>query len=189
MMEQLALLFNIAFTFFKIGIIAFGGGYAAIPIIQKQVIDINGWMTYSEFADIITIDELTPGPVAINAATFIGTKLAGVAGAIAATFGIVLPSFIIVFILIKLYIKFKNMTVVNNVLSLLRAMVVALIASTALLLVKNALFFDSTIAFESINYVNIILVILSFIALRKYKLSPILVMIVDGLITLLIYII
>ena len=82
-------------SFFQIGLFSIGGGYAAMPLIQNQVVSIHSWLTMAEFADIVTIAEMTPGPIAINSATFVGTKVAGLAGAVVATAGCVFPSCII----------------------------------------------------------------------------------------------
>lgn len=83
-------------SFLQIGLLSIGGGYAALPIIQEQVVNLHGWLDMREFADILTISQMTPGPIAINAASFVGTKIAGLPGAIVATAGVVIPSFIIV---------------------------------------------------------------------------------------------
>ena len=95
----MSLLLDIIFTFIQIGLLGFGGGYASMSLVEKHVVTIKKWMTYNEFADVVTIDELTPGPVAINAATFVGIKMAGIPGAIFATLGTILPSCIIALIL------------------------------------------------------------------------------------------
>ncbi len=92
-------------SFLQIGMFSFGGGYAAMPLIQGQVVTGHGWLTMSEFTDLITISQMTPGPIAVNSATFVGLKIAGIPGAIVATAGCILPSCIIVTILAKLYLK------------------------------------------------------------------------------------
>jgi len=181
------LLLQIVLTFAKIGVLSFGGGYASIGLIEREVVTNNGWMSYSEFADIIAIDELTPGPVAINAATFVGTKMAGIPGAIAATIGAVLPSCIIVLILVKLYYKYRNLIYVDGTLKGLRSMIVALIASTTITMIINSFFSSPVISFKTIDYVAASLFIVSFFILRKYKINPLLVMIGSGIIGLIIY--
>lgn len=90
-------------AFFQIGLFSVGGGYAAMPMIQSQVVNGFGWLTMAEFADVVTIAEMTPGPITLNAATFVGTQMAGIPGAIAATFGCIVPSCIIVTTLAVLY--------------------------------------------------------------------------------------
>lgn len=86
-------------SFLQIGLFSFGGGYAAMPLIQGQVVTSHGWLTMSEFTDLITISQMTPGPIAVNSATFVGLKIAGIPGAVVATVGCILPSCIIVTIL------------------------------------------------------------------------------------------
>lgn len=173
------LLLQIVLTFAKIGILSFGGGYAAIPLVQKQVVEVNQWMSNEEFMNVLAIDELTPGPIAVNCATFVGTRMAGVPGAIAATLGCVLPSCIIAFILVKIYLKYKNMTIMNGALGGLKCMVVALILSTTLTLMQSSLLTNNVI-----DYFAVILFIIALFVLRKYKPEPILVILGCGAIGL-----
>ena len=86
------ILFQLFLSFLQIGLFSFGGGYAALPLIQSQVIELHHWINMTEFTDLITISQMTPGPIAVNSATFIGLKMAGIPGAIVATLGVVLPS-------------------------------------------------------------------------------------------------
>ena len=95
------------FSFLRIGLFSFGGGYAAMPLIQSQVVDRYGWLTISDFTDLITISQMTPGPIAINAATFVGNQVGGILGAVVATAGCVFPSCVIVTILAYFYIKYN----------------------------------------------------------------------------------
>ena len=115
-------------SFLQIGMFSFGGGYAAMPLIQGQVVTGHKWLTMAEFTDLITISQMTPGPIAVNSATFVGIKIAGVPGAFVATLGCILPSCIIVTLIAKLYLKYRNMAVLQGVLASLRPAVVALIA-------------------------------------------------------------
>lgn len=127
-------------SFFQIGLFSIGGGYAALPLIQAQVVDTYGWMTMTEFTDIITISQMTPGPIAINAATFVGTRIAGPAGAAVATFSCIFPSCIIVLTLAFIYYKYRNLTMVQGTLKGLQPAVVALIASAGLSILVMAFF-------------------------------------------------
>ena len=156
-------LIEIVLTFAKIGLLSFGGGYASIPFVEDAVVNTKGWMTYKEFADIVTIDELTPGPVAINAATFVGTKMAGIPGAIAATLGAILPSCIIALILVKIYFRYRSLKAVNGALFGLKSMVVALIASTTLTILINAFIIHYPIDVYAFDYISIGLLIYPFI--------------------------
>lgn len=107
-------------SFLQIGMFSFGGGYAAMPLIQGQVVTGHKWLTMAEFTDLITISQMTPGPIAVNSATFVGIKIAGVPGAFVATLGCILPSCIIVTLIAKLYLKYRNMAVLQGVLASLR---------------------------------------------------------------------
>ena len=99
------MLLQLFFSFFQIGLFSIGGGYAAMPLIQNQVVDLHGWLTMEQFGDIMAIAEMTPGPIAINAATFVGIRVAGFPGAVAASLGCIIPSLIIVSLLSWIYRK------------------------------------------------------------------------------------
>ena len=104
------ILLKLFLSFLQIGAFSFGGGYAAMPLIQAQVVIKYGWLTMEEFTNLITIAEMTPGPIAVNSATFVGTKIAGVPGALVATMGCILPSCIIVTLIASLYLKYRNLS-------------------------------------------------------------------------------
>lgn len=123
------LLFKLFFAFMQIGAFSVGGGYAAIPLIQEQIVNIHGLMTMEEFSDLITVAEMTPGPILINAATFVGMRVAGVPGVLLCTLGCVVPSFCICLTLAHFYYKYRSMKGVQIVLGALRPAVVVLIAS------------------------------------------------------------
>ena len=125
-------------SFLQVGLFSIGGGYAAMPLIQAQMVEKHGWITMNEFADLITIAEMTPGPIAVNSATFVGIRIAGIPGAIVATLGCILPSIVIVSLLFYVYFKYRELSVLESVLAALRATVVALILSAGLDLLKNA---------------------------------------------------
>ena len=120
-------------SFLQIGAFSFGGGYAAMPLIQNQVVQLHPWLSQSEFTDLITISQMTPGPIAVNSATFVGTRIAGMPGALAATAGCVLPSCILVTLLAKIYLKYRNLSLLQGVLKSLRPAVIAMIAVGILL--------------------------------------------------------
>ncbi len=125
-------------SFLQVGMFSFGGGYAAMPLIQGQVVTGHHWISMSEFTDLITISQMTPGPIAVNSATFVGIKIAGIPGALAATFGCILPSCIIVTVIAKLYLKYRSMEVLQGVLGSLRPAVVAMIASAGISILITA---------------------------------------------------
>lgn len=128
-------------TFFKIGLFTFGGGYAMIPLIEQQVMN-HGWMEMQQLIDFIAVSESTPGPFALNIATFVGTESAGILGALCATFGVVLPSFIIILLVAKFYIAFKNSKPIKGLMSGLRPGAIGMIAS-AVVSVGLTVFFPS----------------------------------------------
>lgn len=176
-------------SFCQIGLFSFGGGYAALPLIQRQAIELRGWMTLSEFADVLTISQMTPGPIALNAATFIGTQMAGLPGAVVATFGCILPSCLISLALAWLYGKYGNLTLVQGVLGGLRPAVVALIGSAGLSILMLAVWNGAApvLDLSAIDWIAVSLFAAAFFCLRKWKLSPILVMLVSGGAGLLLY--
>ena len=134
------ILLELFWAFFQIALFSIGGGYAAMPIIRSQVVQAHGWMTMSEFADLLTIAEMTPGPIQLNAATFAGMRVAGFAGAVCASLGVVMPSLILVSLLAYLYRRYGNLSLIQGVLGFLRPAVVALIASAGLSLLLMVLF-------------------------------------------------
>ncbi|MCI6377313.1 MAG: chromate transporter [Clostridiales bacterium] len=130
---------ELLWSFFQIGLFSIGGGYAAMPLIQRQVVDAHSWLTMTQFADIMTIAEMTPGPIAINSATFVGIQVAGIPGAIIATLGCVLPSCVIVMTLAFIYYRFRGLAMVKGILAGLRPAVVAMIASAGISLVMQSI--------------------------------------------------
>lgn len=176
-------------SFIQIGLFSIGGGYAALPLIQNQVVELNKWLSMEEFVDLITIAEMTPGPIAINASTFVGTRIAGIGGAIISTFGCVLPSLIIVLTLAYFYYRYNQLTIVQGILSGLRPAVVSLIASAGLGIAILTFRGNSTVAFNfsDINLIAVGLFTVSFIIMRKFKPNPIVVMIGSGIAGILVY--
>ncbi len=170
---------ELLWSFIQIGLFSIGGGYAAMPLIQHQVVDIHGWLTMQEFSDIMTISQMTPGPIAINSATFVGIRVAGIPGALIATFGCVLPSSVIVLSLAWIYYRFKGLEAIQSVLKGLRPAVVAMIASAGLSLLAMALCGSDSFSGD-VNTSNLIIFILCFAVLRKMKINPVLVMAAAG---------
>lgn len=178
------ILLALFWSFFQIGLFSIGGGMAAMPLIQNQVVELHGWLTLTEFTDLVTIAEMTPGPIAINAATFVGIKIAGFPGAIIATLGCIIPSSIIVSFLAWVYYKYKGMTVMEGVLSGLRPAIVALIASAGLSILILAVWGEKgfSMNLESINYVSVLLFGAGIFISRKWKPNPIYVMLGSGIV-------
>lgn len=183
------LLLKLFVSFLQVGLFSVGGGYAAIPLIQDQVVNVHHLMTMSEFTDLITIAEMTPGPISINSSTFVGTRLAGPGGAILCTLGCIIPSFFICLTLAHFYYKFRNFSGVQTVLGALRPAVVALISSAGLSILMLALFQSDIMHFQLENFHNIeaLLFIVCLFILRKYKASAIKVIFDSGIAGTLIY--
>ncbi len=172
-------------SFVQVGLFSVGGGYAAMPIIQGQVVDFHGWLTMHEFTDLVTIAEMTPGPIAINAATFVGTRMAGFPGALLATLGCILPSILIVSLLSYIYTRYQSANSMQRVLSCLRPTVVALIASAGLSILMVVLM-GHTFDLSAINWVGAALFAGALFLLVKKNWNPILVMVCCGVIQLII---
>ena len=168
-------------SFFQIGLFSIGGGYAAMPLIQNQVVDIHPWLTMTGFADIMAIAEMTPGPIAVNSATFVGIRIAGIPGALVATFGCILPSCILVTAIARLYLKYRNMSVLQGVLGSLRPAVVAMIASAGISILQTAFWGGAAVTFSGISWLMVALFVVAFLLLQTHRIGPIQVMLLAGL--------
>lgn len=173
------LVLQIFISFLKIGLFSFGGGYVMLPLIENEVIRANTWLSYPEFINIIAIAEMTPGPIAINLATFVGFRIAGVPGALASTLGVVLPSFLIILIIAKFLQKFYKLPLVQAAFKGLRPAVIALISMAAITILQ------STVTLEDLRSVFIALA--SFLLLSFTRINPILVIIAAGVTGLILY--
>lgn len=168
-------------SFLQIGAFSFGGGYAAMPLIQEQVVTSHRWLSMAEFTDLITISQMTPGPIAVNSATFVGIKIAGIPGALAATVGCILPSCIIVAVIAKLYLKYRNMEMLQGILNSLRPAVVAMIASAGISILIGAFWgSNEAIALGATNWKLVMIFVISLVLLQKRKMNPIWVMVLAG---------
>lgn len=173
-------------SFLQIGVFSFGGGYAAMPLIQNQVVQLHPWLSQSEFTDLITISQMTPGPIAINSATFVGTRIAGMPGALAATAGCVLPSCILVTLLAKIYLKYRNLSLLQGVLKSLRPAVIAMIAAAGVSILVNAFWGEAMASLTAaqllpnISLQAVGIFIGSLILLVRFKMNPIQVMLLSG---------
>lgn len=172
---------QLLWAFLQVGALSIGGGYAAMPLIREQTVAAYTWLTAAEFSDLVTIAEMTPGPIALNAATFVGMRTAGLAGAVTATIGCVLPSILIVSILSWLYVRYRSGKTMQTVLGTLRPVVVALIASAAVSLLQVA----CTTAPGGFSLFGALLTVAALAALqvkvRGKRINPILVMLACGL--------
>ncbi|MCX7715327.1 MAG: chromate transporter [Clostridia bacterium] len=170
-------------SFFQIGLFSFGGGYAAVPLIQHQIVDLNNWLSIEEFADIVTISQMTPGPIAINSATFVGIRIGGMAGAVCATFGCVFPSCIIVLSLACIYYRYRNISFMQGILRGLRPAVVSMLASALISIAALAFWNGNTVSFDitKINFISVFLFGICLFVLKKLKMNPITVMLGSGI--------
>ena len=162
--EEMGMIYlQLFFSFLQVGLFSFGGGYAAMPLIQEQIVTKHAWLSMVEFTDLISISQMTPGPIAVNSATFVGNKIAGVGGALIATIGCILPSCIIVTSIAYVYLKNRENQVVQEVLQSLHPAVIAMIASAS-----------------NTDWSMVVIFAISLFLLRKTCISPILVMILAG---------
>ena len=180
------ILLKLFISFLQIGAFSFGGGYAAMPLIQHQVVELHQWLSMVEFSDLITISQITPGPIAINSATFVGLKINGFIGALAATMGCIIPSCIIVSIIAYIYLKYQQMSIIQNILKYIRPAVVSLIAVSGLLIIVSC-FFGDTVNFANLKFGSVAIFIVALVLLRKQKMNPITVMVIAGIIQIGLY--
>lgn len=174
------MLFELFLSFLQIGLMSIGGGYAAMPLIQAQTVTLHGWLTMGEFADLVTIAEMTPGPIGINAASFVGMRIAGVGGAVAATLGFLTAPALIVSLFALLYYRYKNLPWLKTILQCLKPVVVALIASAGIKLFLQAVFQEGAISMQNADYAALLLFGVSLFCLRKWKYHPMLILALCG---------
>lgn len=189
------LLLQLFYTFFKIGLFGFGGGYAMLSMIQGEVVTRYGWLSAQEFTDIVAISQMTPGPIGINSATYVGyTSLLnagyahwmGIVGSATATFAVVLPSFLLMLTISKFFLKYQKHPVVESIFSGLRPAVVGLLASAALVLMTAENFSSPREDLFSFA-VSCVIFLVAFVGTRRYKVNPILMIVLCGLAGWLIY--
>jgi chromate transporter len=180
----MTLLLELLWTFMLIGISAFGGGYAVMPLIQKYVVDGPGWITLTELADITSISQMTPGPIMINSATFVGIKTAGLLGGLVATLGAVIPSFFLVWILAVIFERHGKLTFIQNIMKGLRPTIVGLIAVAAVTLFQASLFTNSQLNLESVEWPAVIAFVVVLTLSLKTKLDTIALVGLGGVIGL-----
>ena len=143
---------NLFFVFFKVGLFSFGGGYAILPLMQHEVVDINKWISFKEFMDIVAVSQITPGPISINLATHVGYRIGETLGSTIATTSVVLPSIIIVSLIVIFLKRFSKLLVVQRIFKSLRVTIVGLIlaAGIALFVKENFIDYKSYIIFTSV---------------------------------------
>lgn len=183
------LLLKLFFAFIQVGLFSVGGGYAAIPLIQEQIVNIYGLMTLEEFSDLITVAEMTPGPISINSATFVGMRIAGIPGVLICTIGCIIPSFCICLILAHFYYKYRSVSGVQTVLGAMRPAVVALIASAGASILMLGLFQAELqeIVLKNIRIVELVIFAAALFLLRKFKVNAITIILGSGVAGTVIY--
>lgn len=178
-------------AFLKIGLLSIGGGYAVIPLIQEQVVERAGWISQKVFTDIITISQMTPGPLAVNTSTFVGLRISGIAGAVAATVGCVLCGIVISLLLYRFFQKHSRSTYALAVQDGLRSASLGLIISAAATILLLALFGTDTVrltdAFSQMNWTALFIFAGMLFVLRRWKLNPVLAMVMSGVIGFVFY--
>ena len=172
----MGLLIRLYLSFFKIGLFGFGGGYAMISLIQN-VLKQHGWLSIRKFIDIIAIAQMTPGPIAINSGTFVGYKVSSVAGSLAATLGVITPSFILIIILAHFFQKVKDSPYMATILEFLRPVVISLIFAAAFHISKTSF----------IDWKSMLIAGAVFVAMAKTKVSPILMIALSGVVGVILY--
>jgi chromate transporter len=186
------MLIKMIFSFFKIGLFTIGGGYAMIPLIREELV-ANGWMATAEITDVIAIAKMTPGPFAVNTATFAGMKIYGVSGAIVCTLGVILPSLIITMLVARFFFSYNKHKIVQGALSGIRPVVVSLIAYAVWSVIGVTLFQEKAFekglisALTSIDVRLIGILIIALILLFKAKAHPILAITICGAVSILLY--
>ena len=200
-MEELSLILQLAWTFFLVGAFTFGGGYAMLSLIQGQVVVAHGWISESTFTDIVAISQMTPGPIGINSATYVGysvlyeatgVHLLGVLGSAVATLSLVLPSFLVVLALVRVYTKFSHSPLFEGTMGWLRPAVVGLIGAAAVILVVRVAWAGCVPSFSVVreNFVDWkswCLLGAAFVASYWGKVNPILVILAGAVLGLLLY--
>lgn len=188
-MSAVVLYLKLFWTFFKIGLFGFGGGYGMLSLIQNEVVENHQWISNSEFTDIVAVSQMTPGPIGINSATYVGYKAIenvdmsrsqAVFGSLLASFSVMLPSFILMLLISAFFMRYKDHNSVQTVLAWLRPVVVGMLAAAVLLLLNE----ENLGAFQSDNlqlYVSIGLFALAFVATYYLKIGPIKVILLAGL--------
>lgn len=175
---------QLLWVFIKIGVLGFGGGYAMLSLIQHEVVEHYAWMTTTEFADMVAISQMTPGPISINLATYVGYTTGGLGGSLLASFALCLPSIIMVYMIIKLFMNRKNSSLMDNTLKGLKPAIAGLIFAAGLSMMNAQNFVEIG---RGQNNVSIIVCVLAFVASYFFKANPILLIVLSGVTGFLVY--
>jgi len=173
----MAIIIEIFWTFFKIGAFSFGGGYAMIPFIQREIVSVHQWLPKEEFIDVLAISQVTPGPIATNASTYVGYKIAGLLGAFAGTSGVIGAAFLLALFISGRFEKVKHLPQIKLMFKGLRPAVLGLIFSAGL-----------TVGFATVtSYKELGIACFSFVSIVKFKMHPILTIAISGCMGLILF--
>lgn len=175
---------QLLWVFIKIGVLGFGGGYAMLSLIQHEVVEHYAWMTTTEFADMVAISQMTPGPISINLATYVGYTTGGLGGSLLASFALCLPSIIMVYMIIKLFMNRKNSSLMDNTLKGLKPAIAGLIFAAGLSMMNSQNFVETG---RGQNNVSIIICVSAFVASYFFKANPILLIVLSGVVGFFVY--
>ena len=176
--------FQLFWAYLKIGIFGFGGGYAMLSMIQFEIVDHYGWMTVEEFADMVALSQMTPGPVSINIATYIGYTVGGIWGSLIATAAIVLPSLLMLYLVLNFLFKHKDNYIVKTTLASMKPVIAGLIFVAALMMMNPVSFADAGLHGSNIS---VIICAATFACVFWTKINPILLIIASGLVGYFVY--
>lgn len=164
-------------VYLKIGLLGFGGGYAMLSMIQFEVVEKHAWMTMSEFADVVALSQMTPGPISINCATYVGYQVGGIFGSLLASFSIVLPSLILLYFVLRYLFKHKDNFIIKTTLRDLKPFIAGLIFAAAMLMMNKTTFSDFGMGE---NNISVIICVVTFIAIFFFKVNPMIMIALSG---------
>lgn len=164
-------------VYLKIGLLGFGGGYAMLSMIQFEVVEKHTWMTMSEFADVVALSQMTPGPISINCATYVGYQVGGIFGSLLASFSIVLPSLILLYFVLRYLFKHKDNFIIKTTLRDLKPFIAGLIFAAAMLMMNKTTFSDFGIGE---NNISVIICVVTFVAIFFFKVNPMIMIALSG---------
>ena len=175
---------QLLWVFVKIGVLGFGGGYAMLSLIQHEVVDNYAWMTTTEFADMVAISQMTPGPISINMATYVGYTAGGFFGSLLASFALCLPSIVMVILILRLFASKKTSAFMGNLLKGLKPAIAGLIFAAGLSMMNTQNFVQIG---KGENNISIVICVLAFVASYFFKANPILLLVLSGVVGFLVY--
>jgi chromate transporter len=175
---------QLLWVFIKIGLLGFGGGYAMLSLIQHEVVDNYAWMTTTEFADMVAISQMTPGPISINMATYVGYTAGGFGGSLLASFALCLPSIIMVYLILKLFQNPKTGSLMGNMLKGLKPAIAGLIFAAGLSMMNGNNFVQIG---KGENNISIVICVLAFVSSFFFKANPILLIVLSGAVGFFVY--